>query len=383
MVLRSRLAEQTSIASCELENSGWHLQGGVLRHINAEFFQIVGFADDVGNEQLLIRQRETAIVGLLVHGRPGDRSFLLNARCEPGLHGLCQFSTTIQSTPSNYERRHGGDPTPFIEWFTGQVPGAQILHDSLEYDWGKYYDAKRKRFAIIEVPERLPAESPQVWVDEPVLLRMIEHSFLVTGDLRATVALILAHDRGVEPCLPAGHNDEAAAPPSLREVPLEAMTNWKIVPEGIVEVSGTEGIGVEYVTTTSGSREVTRWSQPLVRVQHPDIVTLWVRGVAPDREFAVERRTQTGLNGASLYFPAALEKTPTALLRRVTSSGEGGRFLRHEVVLQIADAARLVVTPSSNIMWLNVDALSALLLIPQATSLELRIVATLVLGDRS
>jgi len=381
MVLRSRLAEQTSVRSCELEHSEWHVDSGVLRNKRSDFFQIVGFADDSGNEQLLIRQRETALVGLLVHGGPGNRSFLLNARCEPGLHGFCQLSTTIQSTPSNYERRHGGEPTPFIEWFTQEVAGTQVLHDSIEYDWGRYYDAKRKRFAIIEVPERVSVVSPLLWVGERELLRTLAHPFLMTTDLRVAIALMLAHDRDTEPGLPLGHDEPTAATASLREIPLEAMTNWRIEPRGIVEVAESRGIGVEYVTTTSASREVTQWSQPLVRIQRPDTVTLGVRGVAADREFAVERRTEIGLHGVALYFPAALADTVSSVVCRVRTSAEGGRFLHHEVVLQVADATGLSLTQAEHITWLGVRALSALLLVPEATSVELRTVATLALRE--
>jgi len=190
----------------------------------------------------------------------------------------------------------------------------------------------------------------------------------------------MARERGVEPALPASRGESAAAPTLLQQVPLEALTNWRIEPRGIVEVQPSQGVSVEYVSTTSSSREVPQWSQPLMRIDGPDTITLWMRGDGADREFAVERRTESGLRGRLLYFPAILEDTPTAVVRSVKTSAEGGRFLQHEVIFQLADATGLSSTPHQPVVWVNVLALSALLLEPEETSLELRAVATLVIG---
>jgi oxidase EvaA len=371
--LRETLADQTSVERCTTPDT-WRIDEGVLRHVDAGYFEIAGFADDDGAERLLIRQRETALAGLVVHGTPGERSFLLNARCEPGLHGICQFSTTIQSTPSNYERRHGGAATPFIGLFLEPDSPARYVHDSLEYDWGAYYDAKRKRFAIVEVDERLETASPCVWVDEPNLRRMIGEDFLVTGDLRASIALLDAHDMVADGAPAIAVDAQPTGRSALTQVPLEKLTSWVIDEWGLHERTVDQGVAVYYVRTRSTSREVGDWSQPLVRVSHDDRVRLPVRRRNGEPEFAVELRTELGLAGAELYHPAEPGEfaVPTRVIR---TSAEGGRFLRHEVVLELAEVHAEALPGAT---WLNRSELARLLLQPGRTAIQLRLAATLL-----
>jgi oxidase EvaA len=367
--LREALAGQTVVEPCTTPDA-WRMEEGVLRHADAGFFEIAGFIEG-GAERILIRQRETALAGLVVRGVAGERSFLLNARCEPGLHGICQFSTTIQSTPSNYERRHGGAATPFLGLFLDPGSPARFLHDSLEYDWGAYYEAKRKRFAIVEVDEPLESTSPCVWVDEANLRRMLAEDFLVTGDLRASIALLDAHDLGDDGAGIAA-DERPAEPATLAQVPLDELNNWVIDEWGLRERIVDQGLAVEYARTRSTSREVGDWSQPLVRVSHEGRVRLPVRSRGGETEFAVERRTELGLAGGELYYPAesAGSAAPTRVIR---TSAEGGRFLRHEVVLELADDA---AAPGAT--WLNRPELARLVLQPGRTAIQLRLAATLL-----
>lgn len=371
--LREALAGQTVVERCTTPDT-WRIDEGVLRHVDAGFFEIVGFIEDDVGERILIRQRETALAGLVLHGKAGERSFLLNARCEPGLHGICQFSTTVQSTPSNYERRHGGAATPFIGLFLDPGSPARSLHDSLEYDWGTYYDAKRKRFAIVEVDEQLETASPCVWVDESNLRRMIAEDFLVTGDLRASIALLDAHDIVADGTPSIALDERASGRSTLAGVPLEELTRWVIDEWGLRERTVDQGVAVDYVHTRSTSREVGDWSQPLVRVSHDDRVRLPVRHRNGEAEFAVERRTELGLAGEELYYPAesAESAVPTLVIR---TSAEGGRFLRHEVVLELAEVPAGALPEAT---WLSRPELARLLLQPGRTAIQLRLAATLL-----
>lgn len=128
--------------------------------------------------------------------------------------------------------------------------------------------------------------------------------------------------------------------------------------------------------TSSPSREVRVWGQPLVRVDQPDRVRLWTRTSALGREIAVVRHSQIGLAGLPLYFPAPLEGDGV-VARHVMTSAEGGRFLRHQVDLELAIAPpHAALTEGAE--WISQDALSRLIAADLATSLELRLAASLV-----
>jgi oxidase EvaA len=344
----------------------------VLRHESAGYFEVVGFTDANGEQSLLIRQSETALVGLITHTVGNKRWFLLNARCEPGLHGLCQFSTTVQSTPSNYEQRHGGAATPFIDLLIGGAPKVAVLHDSIEFDWGQYYDSKRKRFLVIEVEARMPVVEPFAWVPEALLRELLREDYLVTGDLRGSMALLDAGARaGAQPS-----PDALEAATVLTQTPLGALSNWVGDEWGLRERVAVQELVVEYVRIESSSREVVRWSQPLLKPAHPENIRLWMRTHGGVREVAVETRSQLGLRGRELLFPAQPSSARGKLVQRTRTSAEGGRFLDHDVVLELAELDE--VERDSQLRWVDEQELARLLLSPQLTSVELRLVASLL-----
>ena len=372
--MRSALAAETLVEKVALPATTWTLDSGVLHNTRAPFFQVAGYVDTDEAEHLLLVQEETALVGLLTTTVDGVRHFLLNARAEPGLHRLCQFSTTIQSTPSNYLRKHGGAATPHIELFIDPASPATVLHDSMQFDWGQYYAAKRKRFLILETSELIAVSEPLVWVAEPTLRELLVMDFSVTSDLRSAFTILCA-ERGDRP-EPIAADDLPVSTP--RQVPLNELTNWAIDDYGIRERTPNQRISVEYVRTSSPSREVRVWGQPLVRVDQPDRVRLWTRTSALGREIAVVRRSQIGLAGLPLYFPAPLEGDGV-VARHVMTSAEGGRFLRHQVDLELAIAPpHAALTEGAE--WISQDALSRLIAADLATSLELRLAASLVTG---
>lgn len=384
--LRTSLAEATRVEPCARPADQWHLADGVLRHAVTDFFEVAGFAHADGGHRVLLRQRETALVGLLVCTTPAGRFFLLNARCEPGLHGRCQFSTTIQSTPSNYERRHGGAATPFLGVVLGDEHRARTLHDSLEYDWGQYYDGKRKRFLVREVDDLLEADAPCVWVPEVLVRRMLASDFMVTADLRSALALVFAHDALAHDALaPAGarvdhHRQEAGAAAPLEQVALESMPDWVVDDVGVREREPAQGVEVRYVRTSSDSREVRAWSQPLLHVAEPLEVTLPVRFDDGVRRIGVHRAAQFGVPGRALSFPAPIAREHLALDRPVRTSAEGGRFFEHEVVLRLGrvlDGA----ADGHEVDWLPEREFAELLLSPERTSVELRLAATLLTAE--
>lgn len=362
---RAALADETAVTATTLPTGEWGLRDGVLRPERGDYFSVIAVRDDDGIESILLQQRETAIAGLAMCRVDGVRYFLLNARCEPGLHRACQFSTTVQSTPSNYERKHGGAATAHLDLFLDSGPQVEVVHDSLEFDWGSYYEAKTKRFLLVELAEPVAAANPFHWVSESDLHQLLETDFAVTGDLRAAVALLWARDRGAKPS--ASDQQESRA---LHPVGLDELRDWVVDDEGIRERAPRQSVSVEFVHTRSSSREVREWSQPLLRVAAPDRVRLAVdeRG-----RVALSRGTQVGLGGRELWMPGR----PSASLTPITTvrtSAEGGRFMQHEVVLQLTSAAE----PSDDVTWATVDQLATLLLTPQTTSIELRLAATLL-----
>lgn len=357
----------------------WRLRDGALVNLRSDFFRVIG-AQVAGREELLIRQQETALVGLLVAQHPEGRRLLLSARAEPGLHGGCQLSATIQSTPSNYERRHGGAPTPRLDDVLRPARGSRVLHDSIQYDWGQYYDDKTKRFRIVETDAVEPVPPAMLWVPESTVRALAADDFSLTCDLRAALALLpddtapSAADAASASALPAPPDVEGmlAGPQHLRDLPLESLSDWTIGRGGIVTERRDRDI--LWARTRSATREVVEWVQPLMRVHAPLQVELAYQ-VRDDGgwEVAVREETRVGLRGHPLWFPA-----PSAEAGEVTSevraSAEGGRFWRHEVDI------RLVRSPHAapGACWMPHEEARAMCRADRRSSVELRIALQLL-----
>jgi oxidase EvaA len=365
--LRRRIGRGLSVKAASAPIDGWSLREGRLQHEHADFFQIVGIRDRSGLESLLIRQNETALVGLLTARVDGRRYVLLNARAEPGLHGGCQFSSTIQSTPSNYERRHGGASTPHVEYFIAPPPDVRILHESYQYDWGRYYDAKVKRFLVVEIGKLVEVAEPMVWVSEDDLRDLLHADYSATIDLR--IAALYLFTAPVIDEIPETIAD--TEPPD--DVPLPDLANWRVHRDGMDEIQPDQRFSVRYVTVTSDSREVASWSQPLLHVADDLVVASTWRSVDGGLEFAVERTTQRGLRGVLLWHPFT-GAAPRPHHANVRASAEGGRFLHHRVDL-VAGSTSPGATPE----WMPTTEAVRLAWHSRATSVEFRAALLLAL----
>lgn len=370
LALRAAVGESLTSELVDFPGDSWEIRDGRVAHRRTDFFSVIAQRDADGMERVLFRQAETALVGLLTVQVDGERYVLLNARSEPGLHGGCQFSTTIQSTPSNYERRHGGAATPLIEVFLDDAPGRRVVHDSMQYDWGQYYDAKVKRFLIVELDTPPPAERPLVWVAEHTLDRLLADEFAVTGDLRAA-ALAWRAATGV------AESPLDDAPPSLSalavDVDLDALENWRVHEAGMDEIEPRQGVAIRSVRTHAPTREVAEWTQPIMLVSEPLEVCLPVRSTPDGIECAVELRTQAGLRGAQLWFPARMRRAGSSTIPApvVRASAEGGRFWRHEIRLSHVAAHDDGLAEGSR--WVDLPTLHRWALADRRTSLELRL----------
>ena len=367
--LRHRIAADQRVDAVAGPAGGWIWREGALVHQHADYFSVIGRRVD-GVDHLMLRQTEHALVGLLVTGPPGRRRMLLNARAEPGLHGACQFSTTVQSTPSNYERRHGGSATPHIDLFLQPPPGARILHDALQFDWGGYYHRKTKRVLIVEMADAPAAAEPLVWVNQPDYAVLAREPYCVTADLRVAAAALSAVDSGHVGAPDGSPAATKESSPDAVEIALESSSAWTIDNAGI----HGDNCGIIWVRTRSRSREITDWVQPLMVIGERLELTLAVRSGSRGFEAAVHHGTDKGLDGKRILRPRPVEP-PTRTLHSVRTSAEGGRFWQHDVLLRVVEADDAMEG------WMPFDLLHQHALYPLTTSLELRLLLALVIDQ--
>lgn len=373
--------DQCSTEITEFIDSNWVLRDGSLKHREIDFFEITAIRDAFDRRQLMIRQREPALVGLLCTTVNNERYVLVTARCEPGLHGICQLTSTIQSTPSNYLQRHKGSSTPFIEYFISRVDGSKTIHDSLQTDWGDYYLGKTKRFHIIEVEELLVVSGPQRWIRLSDLRSLVLQDYAVTSDLRVALLLLCSSETGLS---------FISTAPALESMPSisEALGDGiSMLDEREIQMnqSGYKfaddyGRSIVFVDFTSTSREVNRWSQPLMEMDTNKRIDLWIDERTSDTRFAVRKGTQVGLQGIEQWFPAQVIKTDrissNSKINEVKTSAEGGRFYRHEVNLNLYQWTGEEF--DGQVEWWNRDEILSYAGNSMEMSIELRMISALV-----
>ena len=359
-----RFSLSTSVTAVDDGHPDWIVDGGILKNSQADYFSIGLREPEIGNRLLMMEQTEPALVMLLAADIDGVESVLLNLRTEPGLIGLTNLSTTIQSTPSNYLRRHGGKATPFIDVALDPEEFGTVLYDGAQFDWGDYYVYKTKRFLIVKLSAPAPAPEGYIWVSRAAVQRLLLEDNLITNDLRV--------------CLPYLLKSGTPATDSDASQPVPERSSVVTRPDFSTSVVDSRGVRVGFFRTTTEAREVKSWVQPLLMPNEPMAIRLSTTGPPSGRLFAVEKRTQPGLLGRQLWFPAATR--PGTVIRQVTTSAEGGRFWRFQIDVDVQRVDR-PDNPGTETAWLTVEQLTSLVAAPLLTSLELRMAWSLACGE--
>ena len=386
----------------------WCEIDGALQHRSGGFFSVTGVATAQG-ERLLLHQPQAAVTGLLSARIDGERCFLLQARAEPGCIGEAQFGPTVQSTPANYMRLHGGAATPLVEAFLRYAPDATLVDDTTQLDLGERYVGKSKRCLLVDVPAPPLPPPGFVWARPQALREAIGRSAFLNIDLRSILAIAEWADDARE-LAPASAAVRSSAATRVRAdalgdvvsalqvpraprpgfVPLDALSNWRRTPMGWQEREPCQGFGIDFFAVKTAYREVRRWIQPLVNSPGDGHVALARRDRGGVAEFFVRPVVECGLaTGAALApsyvrYPGTAGEPPAWLvegerLSRTTESDEGGRFFRDVSVYEVVDTDEAFAGEPG--AWLRLSELKLLLRMSNVCTIQLRGVLSQLLAS--
>lgn len=343
----------------------WVFEDGLLKNTRAEYFSISLRHSDPGQRLLMMEQLEPILVMLLVADIDGVTSVLLSLRTEPGLIGLTNYSATIQSTASNYRRKHGGKPTPFIEVADDPQSFGDVLYDAEHFDWGDYYVHKTKRFLIVQLSEPVSATPGHRWVSLGAARQLMLEDHLITNDVRVALNYLM------RPATTPAHAGHAYPPTPDRSA---LRTSPGLSPD----VVDSRGVGLAFFRTDTKTREVNSWAQPLLVPSATKHISLPYIDSGSGKLFCVEMRTQPGLLGRRLWFPAT---APGPTTRSVATSAEGGRFWRYRIEIGIKPVRPPSGPASTDVAWLTESEVADLVAAPLQTSLELRMAWSLAVAE--
>jgi len=385
----------------------WSVIDGALQHRSRGFFSVCG-VHAAGDDFLLLHQPQGAVTGLLAARIAGEHAVLLQARAEPGCLGAAQFGPTVQSTPANSMRLHGGRTPPYVEQFIAFAAGTALVDQTTQLDLGARYVFKTKQSLLVETAAPPEPEPAYVWATGAALREAVGRSAFLNIDLRSILAIADWEEDGRSGIGPRSarvmRSVRAPVRPALigdllarlaggsrgrpAFVPLATLPNWTADAHGWREREPRQGFAVNFYAVEAAFREKAGWVQPLVNSAGPGEVVLACREHEGLLEVFVRAAAEVGLaTGVALQpsflrYPGAAEPPPdwlgdAVVVAETTESDEGGRFF------QDASRYRVVMVgergPADG-AWLRLSELKFFLRTSCSCTIQLRGVVSHLLG---
>ncbi|MDX2024670.1 MAG: NDP-hexose 2,3-dehydratase family protein [Deltaproteobacteria bacterium] len=405
----------------------WQFEGDrdVLRHTSGRFFRIEGlrvrttFGSTPTWDQPIINQPEIGILGILTKVFDGVRYFLMQAKMEPGNVNVLQLSPTVQATKSNFSRVHKGKLPAYLEYFVERGK-AKVLIDQLQTEQGGRFLRKRNRNIVIEVNDEVPVHDDFKWLTLAELRKLLLIDNFVNMDARSVLStipmlddeqLVRLRHTGIEGVVangglsPLGHSivqslcdetdgyrtrDEVISwfteqlvryELDVQKVPLSQLDGWTISDWEITR--GPRFFSVIGVRVEAGSREVARWSQPLIADAHIGLLGFVAKKINGILHLLVQAKVEPGhidvvelsptVSCSNYAAVAEQERRPAffdyfigaragKIHLDVLQSEEGGRFLalqNRNMLVEVGEHEAVDVP--DNFLWMTLSQITELM----------------------
>jgi dTDP-4-dehydro-6-deoxy-alpha-D-glucopyranose 2,3-dehydratase len=377
------------VAFSQLVNWSVHPETGNITHQSGKFFSIEGLqihanADRVSTwSQPIINQPEVGYLGFIVKKINGVMHFLIQAKIEPGNVNCVQLSPTIQATRSNYMRVHSGNAPKYLDYFKNKK--GRILIDQLQSEQGARFYRKRNRNIILEIDDDVVVDPDFIWITLGQIKELLKIDNIVNMDTRTVISSIdlgtinLLLPSAIQEFSVAGNDFSRAVIDSFsgRQEPYHQMTDllsWLTELKSIYELrvnlinlnqvehwkhddyriyhEGSRYFEVIGVDVTISNREVSKWTQPIVKPCQDGIAAFITKMINGQLHFLMQAKIEIGnldivelaptvqcITGSYLegmaeyevpYLREIINATPDQIQYDVMLSEEGGRFYKNQ-----------------------------------------------------
>jgi oxidase EvaA len=419
----------------ELQN--WHFDKdtGNIVHQSGKFFSIDGI--DVHTnwgyvphwQQPIINQPEVGILGIICKKIDGILHFLLQAKIEPGNINYVQLSPTVQATRSNFTQVHGGNKPRYLEYFMndGSIR-TQVLIDQLQSEQGARFLRKRNRNIIVEIFDEITPHPDFCWLTLGQIKQLLLHDNVINMDTRTVISTIdygshtttkINEIIAEHPQSTAYHHNllrstlqKEGAMHSFKHIiswithhkanydlrtdrmPLKNVAHW-LKDDYQIYHEQNKYFSVIAVRVTIGNREVTSWSQPLVKSAQDGIIAFIIKKINGVHHFLVQAKLEAGnLDIIELaptvqcindnyrqsidaqkpaYLDFVLNIDPDKIRYNTHQSEEGGRFYReqnHNIIIEVGEEFSNEVPPSH--IWMTFNQMNAFIQFNNYFNIEAR-----------
>jgi oxidase EvaA len=404
----------------------WRFSDGQasLVHQSGKFFQIEGirvrtnFGVQKEWDQPIINQPEIGILGILTKVFNGTLYFLMQAKMEPGNVNILQLSPTVQATKSNFSRVHKGKLPSYLNYFIDSSK-SEVLIDQLQTEQGGRFLRKRNRNIVIRVEEDVEVLPDFCWLTLGEIKKLLEIDNFVNMDARSVISTIPLMDdelisavknldwekrsdlssNGINLslfnldliasicCDKGGYkttdqiiswytSQKVDYELSIETIPLSQLKDWKISDNDIRNSERFFSvIGVEVI---AGTREVTAWTQPLIKDINFGLLGFLTKKINGILHFLVQAKVEPGnmdiielsttvscsnvnhfeKNGSSLpvFLEYFLNNKNVKVLYDTIQSEEGGRFYHlqnRNMIVELNETENLELP--ENYIWMTLN----------------------------
>lgn len=381
------------------QQDSWGIDKGIMSHKSGGYFHVIGvrnLENDV--ENLFYFQPQSAITGLLMHRENNEIYLMVQARIEPGNTGVLQLGPTIQSTPANFLKAHGGKSTSYLDFFYSAQSNVIGFNSSNHIDVGKLFYQKSKLLNYALVDHMVKTEDSFFWAPLSVLLEATREDYFVNTDLRSLLGVYdwdsLFGAQSSNDFIPSNilqyyTKRRSAIHCSNAFVPIDKSESFCLTSNSIYAKNEPNSeIGLYSISTKH--REVAHWIQPLWNSTHKGQVLLLCRNWDSDQdlEFLLTVKSERGVAGKLCISPTLLrypnEEVNTNLfdlgntLHAFYQSDEGGRFINHEYLFRVAEINEHIEI-QENQFWVNFKELKHLLCMHNIPNIHLRNICSVLI----
>lgn len=388
---------------------------GNLCHESGRFFSIegahiktnYGFVPEWS--QPIINQPEIGILGIMAKEINGILYFLMQAKIEPGNINYVQLSPTLQATKSNYTKIHKGKSPEYLEYFIDKSR-SRVLLDQLQSEQGARFLKKRNRNIIIEINEDILLKDNFCWLTLGQIIRLMKYDNVVNMDTRTVISGIQFGSFNTEQIeiyhkecsefqsdISASLFDSAQAQNTIDEIiswitrlkttyeldveriPLSRVQRW-IKDDYEIYHETKNYFSVIAVLVEIGSREVTSWTQPLIKAAQEGIIAFLMQRIKGVYHFLVQAKVEAGnfdiLEMAPTvqcitgnyrnvrsdkrppFLDYVLNAKPEQIKYSTYQSEEGGRFYREQnknLIIEVEDSFPMNIP--DNYIWMTLNQL--------------------------
>lgn len=393
-----------------------------LLHQSGKFFRIEGIRiqTNFGGlqewEQPIINQPEIGILGILTKVFNGTLYFLMQAKMEPGNINILQLSPTVQATKSNFSRVHKGKLPSYLDYFIDDSK-SNVLIDQLQTEQGGRFLKKRNRNIVIRVEANVEVLPDFCWLTLGEIKKLLEIDNFVNMDARSVISTIPLMDDELISfietleceklselsingiflnylnldliksicCDKPGYkttnqiiawytSQKVNYELSIETIPLPLLKDWKITANNINNNERYFSvIGVEVI---AGSREVTSWTQPLIKDLNIGLLGFLTKKINGLLHFLVQAKVEPGnmdiielsptvtcsntnhldqnSNAQPKFYNLFIENEKTHVLFDTIQSEEGGRFYHlqnRNMIIELNETEELVLP--DNYIWMT------------------------------